>query len=579
MNFSLLIIFLFLFSSAFAKEEICSGVIIHGMSKSELELSDTEDRLVCGDKKIEAYKNIPPYQAAFFMTAFLQSRGHLNPKFETINKVLHVHVGNISELNKVNVTSELSKENKIIKKEISRRYEGKTLTPKLINDMEGEAVTLLRKRGYPCAEIKSVVNPETNNIKLSLLKTNKLPFGEIEKEKIEGLHENALERYYPFTADQKYNEALLDLTEKRMLRSEVVQVTYFMENCSQDGEELSLTQSFMPGPPRTFRYGVGASTELGPMLRVKWSNNRSGPMASTLSARVQGSLRSQSLTLTADTFFWKHKPRRSLVSQLEILRESQIDFEQFLVKLSPGSMKWTEDRGAHHWTWLFGPSFESGTFHSKETSNTKTFNTGVIEGSLDWMAHKYEFYDIHPHDGDKLSLNFGFRHPSLGFTESSLRLNSSYVKLKRLAELGRGILVGGIRLNAGTLWISDEVNAASLPPNVKFYGGGSDDIRGFLLNTLPRNDGDGAITRLSAKFELRKTYLFKESIEGFSFIDTSYFGDKSFSTLPQLFYSPGLGIRWHSPIGMVQVYGARALSINPTDDDGNFFYVGLGGSF
>jgi translocation and assembly module TamA len=576
MNF-IILLFLLLSADVFAQEKICSGVIIEG---DEIELDDPEKLLVCGDPKSTAYKIIPPYQASYFLTGFLQSRGYLRPSFQTINGVLHVLTGKISKLKVINVQSERIEEDaKTIKKEIERRYLKAPLTPSLVNSLESESIELLSQKGYPCSEVKSIVDAKTDEVNLDFVKTNSFSFGNIDADSINGLEETALDRYYPFETHDPFNQRLLDLTEKRMLRAEVVQVTYFLKNCSEDGEDFGLSQKFIPGPPRTVRYGVGASTELGPMVRAKWSNNRSGSMASTISARAQASIRSQSLTLMTDTFFWKHRPRRSVVSQLELLRESQIDFEQLLIRLSPSSIKWTRDHGDHLWSWILGPSLESGTYHSRENSNTRTFNTGVIEGSLHWMAHKYELFDTHPQNGEKFNFNFSFRHPTLGFSDPSLRLDSHYVKLSRLTEMGRGKLIGGVRLDVGTLWISNDLSAKSLPPNVKFYGGGSDDIRGFLLNTLPRNDGLGAITRLSLKLELRKTYLFKESIEGFTFIDSAYFGDESFSTRKELFYSPGFGIRWFSPIGMVQSYIARALVLNPGDDDGNLYYLGLGGTF
>lgn len=576
MSFVHLLIALFFVSYSFARDELCAGVVIHDVQK--LNLTDTEKRLVCGDKEVNAYKKIPAYQASFFITSFLQSRGYLRPTFEIIDQTLHVHVGKLIKLKKIQIkVTGIDHDRKIIKKEIKRRYTNKTVTPDLLDSIEAETLSHFRQRGYPCAEVKSLFDVSSSAIGVDITKTKSHHFGFFEREQIKGLHENVLKRYYSFEEAEKFNERLLILTEKRMLRSEVVQGTYFLEDCSSDGDSFLMSQRFITGPPRTLRFGVGASTELGPMARVRWSNNRSGPMASILSARLQGSVRSQSLVLTTDTFFWKDHPRRSILSQFELLRESQIDYEQFLVKLGPVTTKWTNDKGGYHSTYMLGPSFEASTYHSKIKSDTRSYKTGVIEGSLNIMDHVYEFFDIHPLDGDNFNFSFGFRHPQLGFSDPSLRLDSSYVKLGRLAELGRGTIVGGFRLNAGTLIISDNVSPVGLPPNIKFYGGGSDDIRGFSLNTLPRNDGAGALTKVSLKLELRKTYFFREKMEGFTFLDGTYFGFESFSTTPELYYSPGIGLRWLSPIGMVQTYLARALT--RTEDDGNLLYLGLGGTF
>jgi translocation and assembly module TamA len=560
-----------------AKVEVCSKVIVHG--DNDLKFTDTERRLVCGDSKVEAYREIPGYEAQYFMTGFLQSRSYLNPRFEMNGEVLNVYVGEKAILTEIEIIYPEGEEKEEIYSELRRLYLRKLLNPSLISEVESAALSLLRQRGHACAKVESEVDASTYKIRLRFLRTKKFPFGDFEKEKIKGLFDNALARYYPFRFDDKFNEKLLKLTEKRMVRAEVVQGTYFLENCSLDGEDFTLSEKFLVGPPRTLRFGVGASTELGPMARVRWSNNRAGPLASIYSARVQGSLRSQSLILTADSFFWKNLPRRSILSQLEITRDSQIDYEQLLTKFGPVTTKWTRDLGGHLQTYTLGPSFESGTYHSKINSDTKSFKTGVIEGSFQWMAHDYEYYDINPEDGDHLRFNFGFRHPQLGFSDPSLKLDSTYVKLSRLSSWGRGLLVGGFRLGLGTTWISRSVDPASLPPQVKFFGGGSDDLRGYLLNTLPRGDGAGALTKILLKLEARRTYLFVPGLEGFAFVDNGYFGTKSFSTAPQLFYSPGVGVRWDSPIGLVQSYVARALTLAPGEDHGNFYYVGLGGLF
>jgi translocation and assembly module TamA len=241
-------------------------------------------------------------------------------------------------------------------------------------------------------------------------------------------------------------------------------------------------------------------------------------------------------------------------------------------------LKWTADNFTHQSTYILGPTFETGTYKSREEP-TKTYKTVSFEGSFQWMAHDYEVYDLNPEEGDSLGMSFDFRDPTLGFTDRLLKLDANYVKLSRLSDWGRGWLVGGVRFNLGTTWVNRDVDLKGLPPSVKYFGGGSDDVRGFLLNTIPKNDGLGALTKVSSKFELRRTYLFVKSVEAFTFVDNAYFGDYSWSILPRLWYSPGVGLRWISPIGLLQGYVSRGYVTHPTQDLGNFYYVGFGGVF
>lgn len=572
---ALLLLSLILPFSAFSKDKVCSHVYIHG---DEIDLTDTEKQLVCGDKKVDAYKDIPTYQASFYLTGFLQSRGYLQPEFKTENDVLHTYVGKKTYVKKIKVLSDLEKENAFVSSELKRLYRGKLLTTSELNSIEAEAHSIIRQRGYPCSKVISEVNAKSGTVTVQLQRMAFFNFGEVDKEKIPGLRDNALERYYPFYAEEAFNEDLLRLTEKRMTRSEVVQGTYFLENCSEDLKSFSMEQRFIVGPPRTIRFGAGASTEVGPMARIKWSNNRSKSMASLLSASLEGSFRSQSLNLMADSFVWKSSPRRSILSQAQVTRDSQYDFEQVVYSLK-SQVKWTNDIGNHQSVYSLGPGYETGTYSSSNSSDTKSFATGLILGSVQFTSHGYELFDIHPEEGDTFGASFDFRHPSMGFSDPLLKLETTAAKLWRLMNSGRGTIVGGVRFNAGTTWVSDDLGLKGLPPAVKFFGGGSDDTRGYLIKTLPKNDGLGALTKVGIKLELRRTYLWKETIEAFTFVDSAYFGDQSWDLQNQLWYSPGIGVRWLSPIGLVQAYGARALSMNPYEDNGNFFYAGFGGVF
>ncbi len=560
-------------SYSFGDVTYCPGVKISG---KKIKFSDTELNLICGDPKSHAWKHIPAYEAQYVLKGFLQSRGYLNPELVIKDKVLHVKKGRRSRVKEVRVISQNKNLAKKIQRDVKRIYRRRELTTSMLNSMEGEGSAQLRRRGYPCGKINSEVDVNTDTVTILVAPDEKYHFGKIKKESIPGLHENALARFYPMTEDQRFNGDRLTLTEKRILRSEILQGTYFLENCGKNN--FSLEQRFIVGPARTFRFGAGASTEVGPLARVRWSHNRAGKMASLLSANLEASLRVQSLNLSSDYFAWTDKPRRSVFTQFEVIRESQIKYEQLLTRVRP-QMKWTRDIHNHGTTLILGPAYENGTYRSQDKSDTRTFSTAVLEGSFQRMGHDYELFDVHPQEGDEESISLSYRNPMLGFGQSLTKLDTSAVRLTRLTNSGRGSVIGGVRFKAGTSFVRSTGDLSALPPEVKFFGGGSDDLRGFLLRTLPRNDGAGALTRLLTKLELRRTYFFHEKVEAYTFLDGGYFGEKSFSLESRLWYSPGLGLRWLSPIGLVQGYWARALATSDSKDFGNFFYAGIGGNF
>lgn len=573
-------IFLFLLqacASAPKSDKLCPKIYIH--SKDEFELSDTEKRLICGDPDVEAYKVIPSYQASYMLTGLLQSRGYSKPRFEYEADILHVYPENKSYLNHVIVLSDNPADNEMVSKEIMRKYGEDVITPKLLDVIEAESLTLLRNNTYPCAKVSSTVDASKETVTIKLTGLVPFVFGNIEREEIAGVYSEALERFYPYIAADYFTERKLTLSEKRFLRSGIVQGTYYQEKCDLKNNAFSLTQQFIPGTSKTVRLGVGATTEVGPIARARWSNQRSGNMASLIEANLQVSFKNQYFSLTSDRYLWRETPRRSLLTTLEVERNDQVTYLETTTTLKP-HLKWTRDGSARLWTWSTGPTLILGSYITNANdADTKRVKTGALEGMLQTQSHTYEIFDLHPEDGDFMQFNFDFRHPSLGFLDPLLKLDLSYLKLMRIGNLGKGSAIGGVRLNTSTTWVPDEVALSSLPPSVKFYGGGSDDVRGFRLSTLPDNNGLGALTKLSFKFEFRKTHVFIPTIESFTFIDTTYFGFRPWEVEDRIWYSPGTGLRWLSPIGIVQGYVARALSNREIKDNGNYLYLGLGGIF
>jgi translocation and assembly module TamA len=560
--------------------QLCPKVNLH--SPDKIEFDDTEKRLLCGDTEEPAYKNIPAYQAKFSMQGFLQSKGYSKPEFKTEmvkgEEVLNVYTGTQTKLTNVKVNSERVVDSEKLQTNIFKHYRKEVLTPKLLDDMEKEAVKFLRDQGYPCAKLVSKVNADDGSLTIDVSDLNGFTYGEIPKEEIAGVDERALARFYPFKSTDSFTQSGLDLTEKRFTRSGVVQGTFFQEKCDLKNDSFSMTQQFIVGPPRTIRFGAGASTEVGPMVRVKWSNQRYGSMASLLEASFQSSLKTQTLKFSADRYFWPDHPRQSVLAEFAVERNDQKDFRELGSTLKP-QMQWSNDTVDRNWIWTTGPNFLLGSYKSKALNENRKYHTVALVGSIETKNHEYEIFDDHPEAGNFMQFNFDVRHPALGFSDPLFKLDYTFLKLLWLGNLGKGSAIAGLRINTGTTIIKSDVAPETLPPSVKYYGGGSDDVRGFELASLPSNNGAGALSKFSTKLEFRKTHLFDAKFEGFTFIDSAWFGDHSIKVNKQLWYSPGAGVRWFSPIGMVQTYLARSLSTEAPRDDGMFFYLGIGGIF
>lgn len=545
----------------------------------EISLSDTEKRLLCGDPKQKAWKVIPLAQAQGFATSFLESRGHLTPEFKIKNGKLLIKVGQKHQVKQTLVAPQDLIESNDLNDEIWRLYRKTTLTPKTLSSMEASATGLAREKSYACAKFKSTAYAEKGLVILEGEELDRYKFGVVKTERLPGLEPTAFDRFYPFHPEQPFNSNKLKLAEKRLERTGVVDGSYFIENCDKEVNELTLEHDLLAGPPRVFGFGVGISTEVGPMFRARWGNNRYGPMASQLQAVAKTDLRQQSLILGADLYRWPKRPRLSLDSKLELTREKQVDYEETNASLS-SHIKRTYDSWERLWTFSGGPTLLSGSF-TTDTSEDEggSFSGVAFEGRFSSMSHAYEIYDFLPEQGSFFRFHFDYRGSDFGFDDKLLMLEAEHTALKRLFPWGRGHAVGGLRFGLFTTAVEDQSALTRLPPSVKFYGGGSDDIRGFAYRQLPDNNGLGALSKALVKLELRKTSFLISSLETFVFFDAAYFGFDSYELSPRMRQSPGLGLRWVSPVGLFQTFFAKGYTTKPYEENGEILFVGLGGEF
>lgn len=557
----------------------CPQILING--DDSLALSPNEITLICGDPNDPAYKNIPLYQANLYLAGFLQARGYLNFISEIKDNQLYIETKNktLIRTTKISALSQISADDlALFQEHLDVQFVGKTLTPQELNTMEADVTRLLKERGYACADISSKALASNGLVSVVIENTDPMVFGNLVTEKLKGINPRAFERLYPFKTGASYDIKKLELTEKRFLRSGIVEGSYFQETCRSP--YVDLEHRLLEGPPRLVRLGIGLSTEVGPMTRARWSHQRKGSMASYRELNLQASFKDQQARALMDEYLWEDSPRRSLLASVEWRREAQEDYEEMLFTIRP-HVKWSVDSKNHNWQWILGPTFSVGRFSTDniEASDQENYSSTSLEGQIQTMSHTFEYYDFHQQEGHKISLNVDLRHPDLGFKEPLALGQLSALKIRPFTRLGKGFLIGAFRTNFSSTWVEPNVELEALPPSVKHFGGGSDDIRGYRLNTLPKNDGLGALTKLGVKMELRKTHTFISTLESVVFLDLMKFGAKPFELDETIWYSPGLGLRWLSPIGLIQGYMAKGLASRPKRDDGPLFFIGIGGQF
>ncbi len=560
--FLLFILFPSYVLSAKSARSACEQIVFE--SAPNPPLRDSEMRWICGDPQNSAYSDVPLFQASIHLKAFLEDRAYLNPVLKIEHGVLNVEPGEKTYVKSFSLTSS----DPFLLKRLET-FKGRALSPSLLNEIQESLARVLHERGYPCATVKAISFGE--RIDLQVQNGMFSDFSSLSPKKIKGLYPESLLRFRPFKAKDPYDIKLLELYRKRLLRRELVQGTYFENNCRSQDKDFVIQQSFLVGPPRSFRFGLGVNTEVGPLLSASWTHNRFGPMASLFEIQTQISFFEQSLQGQARIFPWRNIPRMALLPNMNFKRrkiDTLVEISDTLSVL--GESSW--DSNVARTNLSLGPAFVTNWFRGEDDVEFRRESSLAFLFRSEWRTHSYEYYDFHPQSGHLLNFAIEHRDPSLGFTERTTKLEIEDHNIFGLGHCARGQCVFAMRALASAT-LSEASDLSELPPSLKTYLGGFSTLRGFKPDSIPGNKGLGALTGVAWGMELRGVDLYWPGWEPYLFWDAGATGARTLTVKMPLYQSLGAGLRWNSPIGMVQGYVARSVPGR------YYFFAALGAEF
>jgi translocation and assembly module TamA len=189
-----------------------------------------------------------------------------------------------------------------------------------------------------------------------------------------------------------------------------------------------------------------------------------------------------------------------------------------------------------------------------------------------------------PHRGLRASVSvtptLALGHPNSLFVISQIKA-SAYFDLDHLlpTDPGRTVLAG--RAVAG---LAEGANELSLPPDQRFYAGGSGTIRGYAYQSVgPKfNDPDqtpiGGTAITAGSLELRQR--FGTSWGAAVFVDAGQVSASLKAVAGEFDIGAGVGLRYYTPIGPIRLDVAVPTKRLPPPYDNAFeIYIGLGQSF
>lgn len=536
------VILLFLCSCAGKQVRLCEGrVLVNG----KFNFTKNEEPLLCGDPDKQSWKDVPLSQTEFNLKNFLRARGYYNFEFEldpNDSKRLIILPGErsyIKQVNFENVPPKFSEVNFL-------GWNGREIVAENLDEIEHWTIKRLKNIGYACAKVTLKATPETGMVRVEINSGPSFKFPIISYDDTQTeLIETAMRRYDAFHNGELFEQQLLDLTASRMEQHGIVSKTTFIVSCAQD---LKITHSVYLGQPRLLRIGVGVSTEEFPIGKISWKNTRLGVNASTLSADLYGSQLKQKANLSFEWHVWDHWSRGFIEPRLELKRVNEQNQKYMSYKLI-GYLGASVDPGFVKIEPRIGPSV---IYQNAIEGPVVGFNKYVtFDTETKINSHLYEVNAASPVEGFEATLSTSsVLYEHTGKTNShSVSLNGT--QLWNIANYDPAILIFGYRFGFKTIFMADTYQAQYLPEEFFSWLGGDENIRGFGRRELPLHLG-GALTTAYTGFELRTPFLLPKNFDPFIFTDFGLLGTGNFLFDDNLFWSPGVGIRWQSPIGTVR---------------------------
>jgi translocation and assembly module TamA len=154
---------------------------------------------------------------------------------------------------------------------------------------------------------------------------------------------------------------------------------------------------------------------------------------------------------------------------------------------------------------------------------------------------------------------------------------SGYIDLAPLAQSAPGASVIAWRALVGS---AQGASLFSLPPDQRFYGGGSATVRGYKYQSIgpqfPDNKPIGGTSIDAATLELRQRL--PNNLAFAAFVDAGQVGETSTPFTGTVHVGAGLGVRYYTAIGPIRLDVAVPLNKLP-DGDRFEIYIGLGQVF
>ncbi len=309
----------------------------------------------------------------------------------------------------------------------------------------------------------------------------------------------------------------------------------------EDGLEVPVAVRLIPRPTRRYDVGGGFGTDTGPRGVLGGELRRLTDQGHSVEGEIRASLVRNGANATYLVPI-PGAPGDRLAITAGIVDERTRDIQS-----TRGTVGVTWHRARGSWREAWNLDFQRERSGEGDDVRTST----VVLPSVHWTRTQMS-HPVHADRGHRLRLELAGSDPVVGSDVSFGRVLASADLIRSPWEGARIILRG----EAGSS-IADEIT--DLPVSLRFYAGGDRSVRGYGYRSLAPREPDGP--PLGGRHLLAGSAEVEQLVwgdwGGALFVDAGN-AERNWPVTPSV--GAGAGLRWLSPVGMVRLDLAAALS-------------------
>ena len=555
---------------ALTAQHVCADVAIR--STKSIAFTDTEKDLICDDAQAKPWSLIPYWQRVYFLTVFLQARGYFFAQFSPDGNRVVADAGPLVVAKSINLRRNP------LGLDAHRYWQiyNQPLTTDLLNQLETLILHDYAKAGFPCAAAQIQAYPAENMITVDINTGDRISFPAIVGGPIPGQLPGLERRYDAFETGAIFDPMLLDLTSRRIINDQLVVTTNFTTRCTHPG--FRVYQYFIPGKPNLINLGIGFDTEEYLIGEAGFRNGRLLETASSLEGFAHASYRLFLLRAGFNWYYAHRVTRHYIKTSLSFNRQNEKDFDSRSTDLKVGPFVYRDVDALALSLWL-APTVRR--IIVTRGGGPATTNSLALTLSASAMTHDFEYYASNPRSGFGVNIDLAGESKAMGSAISVSSYTLSMTHLWSLFNYAPPISILGIRVKLAATAPGGDTKADEIPANFKHRLGGSSDIRGFARGSIPPQ---GSLLFAYTGMELRMNHLLPFGLQPVTFLDVGKIGDSAADMGATTYWSPGWGIHWQTPVGVIRATMAYGLvngkmSTEWHHREGWQFYLSLGEQF